>query len=282
MMAIEVEALDSAARLTPQQGGKVSRSEIVFWLNLMLALGSLSLLVGAQSRPNYVSQAQNTSILVLAWLSVFWSTRDLGRQLQADWVDIAFAIAVGVTSLLPDNLMYVSVIAYAVYLIHRYKADAAARNAAMLLLALAANRWLAELVFLAIGSELNSLDAYLVSLTYDSTLYREGPVLVQNSLHGIEIAAECSSFHNISLGILFWAVLVNLGQQSLKRADLLVLMSVVAGLLIVNVLRLHLMTRDFPSYIYWHNDHGKEIYSYIFGAAMIVPPLSRLWFTRDR
>lgn len=255
----------------------VSRSEIIPWLNVILGAGSLSAVLSAEGWSSQVSL-----VLAFAWTVVFL-LRDGpdGKEPAANW-EIALAVIIGLASLLPGMLMYVAVLAYSGYRLLIRDRDPLARSAALLLFAIAGNQLIAPLLILLFGTELNGLDALLVEQTYASGIWREGTVLFRENGHAVEVFSKCSSFNNVSLGLLFWAAATACGGRSFKKTDVLVGLLVAIALCAVNVTRLHLLALDQDRYAYWHYEYGNRIYSYIFGVTMIVPPLLRLWFSRAR
>jgi hypothetical protein len=255
----------------------ISRSEIILWLNIILGASSLTLAFAAEGWPSQVSL-----VLAFAWIALYLLRDGLGsRKPAASW-ELAVAVLILLSSLLPGMLMYVSVLAYSAYLLRINDGNPIARSAALILLAIAGNQLIAPLLILLFGTELSGLDAFLVEHTYASGIRREGTVLLRDNGHAVEVFSKCSSFNNISLGLLFWTAATACGNRSFKKADVLVGLLVAIALFAVNVTRLHLLALDRDQYAYWHYEYGNRIYSYLFGVTMIAPPLMRLWSSRAR
>jgi hypothetical protein len=254
---------------------RMSRSEVILWLNVTLGAGSLSLVIATEGWSSQVSL-----VLAFAWAVMCLLHDGLGGKRPAANREIAFAVIICLSSLLPGMLMYVSVLAYSAYVLFIHDRSPVARRAALLLFAIAGNQLIAPLLILLFGTELNGLDAFLVEKTYASGISRDGTVLFRDNGHAIEVFSQCSSFNNISLGLLFWAAVTAGGGRSFTKADALVGLLVAIALLAVNVARLHLLALDHDRYAYWHYEYGNRIYSYVFGMTMIAPPLLRLWFSR--
>jgi hypothetical protein len=253
----------------------MSRSEVTLWLSVILGAGSLSLALATEGWSSPVSL-----VLAFAWVAMYLLHDGLGgNEPAANW-EIALAAMICLSSLLPGMLMYGSVLAYSAYLLLIHDRSPVVRGAALLLCAMAGNQLVAPVLLLLFGAELNGLDAFLVEQTYASGIWRDGTVLFRDNGHAVEVFSQCSSFNNISLGLLFWAAATAGGSRSFKKADVLVGLLVVIALLAVNVTRLHLLALDHDRYAYWHYEYGNRIYSYVFGATMIAPPLLRLWFSR--
>lgn len=251
---------------------------IILGLNVMLCAGSLLQLYAGTDPGGFSKQA--ALVLVFAWLGVFSLTHHLQHG-QSTGPMGAAALLISLTCLLSGGLLYVSVAAYAACLSYRYPECPAARNAAFLLLAIVANQALAPLVYSLMGNELNTLDAFLVEELFSPGIARDGTTLFRDNGHAIKILPECSSFYNISQGLLFWATTAAIRNRPLGRTDFLVGLSTAALLFGINFTRLYFLSLNHDAYIYWHNEYGRRIYAYIFAAGMVSLPLMRLWFSNE-
>jgi exosortase/archaeosortase family protein len=86
----------------------------------------------------------------------------------------------------------------------------------------------------------------------------------------------CSSFHNVSLAVLVWLSLVKLAGAEVTRSKLGTLGVGIVAIILLNVLRILLMTPSEESYVFWHEGNGAILFSCLTLTAIAFPKIISL------
>ncbi len=89
--------------------------------------------------------------------------------------------------------------------------------------------------------------------------------------HSVFIYGPCSSFHNISLGLLCWVTITKLTRTDWIVKDVLVALAVCAIVILFNGTRLYLMALGPDYFTYWHDGFGQHLFSWatVFGVLLM-------------
>jgi exosortase/archaeosortase family protein len=80
----------------------------------------------------------------------------------------------------------------------------------------------------------------------------------------------CSSFHNISLGLLCWVAITKLRRPDWAPGDAWVAALVVVAVVLLNTGRVYLMALSAEMYDYWHTGFGAHLFALVASAAVIA------------
>jgi exosortase/archaeosortase family protein len=139
-------------------------------------------------------------------------------------------------------------------------AGSAERRMAIVLLALTGTLIWGRLLIRLVAPSLLDLDAAMVG-AISGTGASGNLVGFRGGGHFI-LAPSCSSLHNMSLAVLFWASLGQLLRQPLTRRSLAVCLAGVAAMLAGNLARLATLAL-YPSYYTWlHDGGGAQIFAW--------------------
>ena len=190
----------------------MGRAELFIWLACVL--------VAKQLFPPWVNSASpfidalvaaltnRSAFYYLAWYAVFRLLYESDRTAPSTGVDVVFALVVAALNFLsPTSISSISATAIGVFLLATSQEDRKFQAAAAVLFALAFNGLWGPLVFDFFAFQLLQADATLVggllSLTQSGMSWSQTIVGTLGG-HSVFIYNPCSSFHNISLGLLCW------------------------------------------------------------------------------
>lgn len=260
-------------------GGAISRRELFLWLAALL-LANQILRVQGENPQQYLTDigwvlAGKSVFYFLAWYAVFTLLASSNTSRAVERGEFVFALAIFLFNFLPAySVVWLSATAVAVYLWLRSENDKALAAAAAVLLAIVLNGFWGPHVFDLVAPYLLRADAALVSLVLsvvgDGEVYREESVVGIAGRRGIIVYAPCSSFHNISLGLLCWVAVTKLVRVNWVRGDAAIAALIVATVIILNVGRLTIIASRPEDYEYWHVGSGAEMFVWLTTAAVLA------------
>ncbi|HWB45075.1 MAG TPA: hypothetical protein VG900_06495 [Hyphomicrobiaceae bacterium] len=218
--------------------------------------------------------AAKTMFYYLAWLSVAWLLFDSEDTRPASLSDLTVAAAVGLANMLPSSsLTWLSTTGVAIYLWATSHEDRNQQAAAAVLLAVAANGFWAPRVFDIFAHGLLRLDTALVGSILQATqpgISWHDTIMSAPGGHSILVFGPCSSFHNISLGLLCWIALTKLARTAWVAGDAVVAGLVALVVIGLNTARLYLMALGAEDFQYWHAGFGAEIFAWATTGAVLL------------
>ena len=248
----------------------LGRREVFLWLAFTLLCQQL-FAVPASSFDAYIgavqSQLASKSVFAyVAWYAIFSLIADSTRTSPARSSDIVLAIAVIASGVLTArSAHWLAVTAGALYFMARDRDDIALRAAGAVMLALAFNGFWGPRLFEFFAYYLLQADAALVGAALSATktgiLWSE-TVVGATADHAIIVYGPCSSFHNISLGLLCWVTLTKLARPRWVARDIWVGLAIVAVVIALNASRLYLMSLSVDGFVYWHESTGAQIFAW--------------------
>jgi hypothetical protein len=127
-----------------------------------------------------------------------------------------------------------------------------------------------------------SVDATLVSevlgLIKDGAINHSENVIDIVGGQSLIILPRCSSLSNISYALLCWLTLVRAGRVYWRKTDLYMMPIVIAGVVVINVLRMTLMGINREMYLVLHGALGANVTNTVTLAMAIVAA----WYTLER
>ena len=248
----------------------LGRREMLLWLALAL-LCQQFLAVPSDTLAAYLEGLQShlaakSIFTYIAWFAVLSLIVDSARRAPARASDVVLLLAVIASGVLTArSVPWLAMTAAAAYFMLRDRTDIKLGAAGAVMLALAFNGFWGPRLFEIFAYHLLQADAALVGAALSAT--RSGiqwseTIVGASSDHSIIVYGPCSSFHNISLGLLCWVALTKLARPRWVRADVLVGLAVVATVIALNASRLYLMALGAESFEYWHNGTGQLIFAW--------------------
>lgn len=210
----------------------------------------------------------------LGWYVVFRLLLDSNPVTRATPWDVAFTVLIAGMNFLPTvTAMWTSATVAAIFLLATSTGDRKLQAAAIVLLALSFNgRW-GPLLFDVLAIYVLRADAALVgtalSLTQPGMTWHDTIVGMPNG-HSVFIYSPCSSFHNISLGLLCWVAVTKLVRTAWVRSDILVATGVCVTVIVLNGVRLYLMALSPDYFAYWHDGFGNQMYAWATTLAVLL------------
>jgi hypothetical protein len=259
----------SVAQTAARRSGffSIDRRELFLWLAfLVLANDILFLAARAPGGPLEAfahTLASKNVIQYLAWYAVFSLLLASNGEQSATRLDIALVLSAASLNLLPAHLgVWLSATLAALYLIGRDRDDSNLAGAASVLLALAVNSYWGPRLFDFFAIYLLRADTALVGTVLAATqpgMEWKDTIIGRPGGHSVLVYSPCSSFHNISLGLLCWVSITKVVRSVWVRGDLLVALLVCAAVIALNATRLYLMALSPEHYDYWHGGMGVRL-----------------------
>ena len=86
-----------------------------------------------------------------------------------------------------------------------------------------------------------------------------GTTFIAPDGHTLVLVGACSSFNNVSSAVLACVAVTMLARPEWRRRDLATVAIASVVMILVNSLRICLLTRSDASHLYWHNGMGEQI-----------------------
>ena len=181
-------------------------------------------------------------------------------------VDVTFVILIASLNFLSGNsIVWLSITITGIFLLVMSQGADKLKAAAVVLLALSFNGLWGPLFFDIFAFQLLRADAAIVGVALSATqpnmAWGETIVGMPDG-HSVQIYGPCSSFHNISLGLLCWVSVTKLVRTDWIRSDFLVALFVCAAVILLNGARLYLMALSPDHFAYWHDGFGQQLFAW--------------------
>ena len=182
---------------------------------------------------------------------------DKEQTSRLDWFVIAVCL---VTALLPNyTLARFLVSALGVYLIFSSSVATSGRRAGIIVVALGGALFWGPVMLFAMGHPVLELDAKLTSWLYGFDRVGNTINFTDGTPGGIIIAPGCSSWHGLSLAILFWITIQQWFATTLRAASFLWLALALLATIFVNNLRLAALAAYPEQFEMIHHGYGATI-----------------------
>lgn len=267
---------------TLASAGGLSRREVIFWLALILFANQI-LSHEAPVRETLPALADallsRNVIYYLGWYTVISLLLALPGDQPVSRVDLVVALLVASLNLAPilSSGWLATTVAGTVLLLSSHRSESKLRAAATVLLALAINGYWGPKLFHVFGYHILRADAALVGSVLAATQpgmgWQETVIGVPGG-HTVLIFSPCSSFHNISLGLLCWISVTKMVRTHWVRGDAAVAAAVCAAMIMFNATRLYLMALSPDHYAYWHGGLGEHMVAW---ASTLVVLFISVW-----
>lgn len=267
---------DPSAALAERLGfsGILSRREVFIWALISLAAQSLLLtnflsnflpLSGAADYGS-TALASQSAFQFLAWYAAFQLILESQSSPRASVGDLTIALLACCAALfsLHPLVSGTALMLVGLYLWQTAHGDEKLKSAAVVALALATNLYWAPKIFEFVSLPLLRADAALVGTLvsmFAPDVSWSDTIITFNS-HSIGIYGACSSFHNISLGLLCWITITKLMRSEWVASDFTAGLMVTAAVVILNTGRLALMARGQAEFVYWHDGPGADLFAW--------------------
>jgi len=252
--------------------------ELFLWLALILFANQLfsssTDVVGVFGEQIVQILLSRSIFYYLGWYVVFsqLAASKAGRTVSR--FDIAAVFSVALLNLVPgQGSTWLATTAAALLLYARSQNDTNLRAASVVLFALALNGFWGTKLFDAFAYLLVHVDAALVGLALAFTqpgMEWQGTIVGQPNGHSLIIFGPCSSFHNISLGLLCWVSITKITRPTWIRSDFAVALIICAVVIFLNTSRLYLMALSEDHYAYWHTGPGEQIMASIMTVSVLL------------
>ena len=183
-----------------------------------------------------------------------------------DQIRLLFALSIALLNFFSNySVPWISTTVTGLFLLATSRGDATLKAVAAVLLALSFNGLWGPKFFDFFAFQLLRADAALVgtalSVTQPGLGWHE-TIVGSPDGHRVFIYNPCSSFHNISLGLLCWVALTKLVRTSWVRQDIFVALAVCAVVILFNGSRLYIMALSPDRFTYWHDGFGAQLFAW--------------------
>jgi hypothetical protein len=214
----------------------------------------------------------------MAWyviLRLVWSSGYVTAARLRDFVVIA---AFCLVLFAPTNrATWVAAGGIAIYWCMFNGGDFKVRAAGILLAALSFQEFWGHLLFDLVALPLLRVETAVVGtmlqVVRPGTVWQDNIITGPNGF-GIVLYTGCSSFHNLSLGMLCWLTVSRYCNENRHIRDLWIGSVIIVTVIFLNQIRLILMAQDMDLFNYWHESAGAEIFS--IGASLTILLISLL------
>jgi hypothetical protein len=256
----------------------IDRRELFLWLALLLLANDI-LFVAARAPGGPLEAfahtlASKNIFHYLAWYAVFSLLLTGNGERAPDTLDIVLVLSVASLNLLPAHTgVWLSMTLAGLYVLVRHRDDNGLAAAAAVLLALAVNGYWGPRFLDYFAYYLLRADAALVgtvlSITQPGIEWKD-TIIGWPGGHNLFIYSPCSSFHNISLGLLCWVSITKLVRTTWVWGDVVAALLVCAAVIGLNATRLYLMALNPGYFEYWHLGMGEQIVAWSTTAIVLV------------
>jgi exosortase/archaeosortase family protein len=273
--------LNLSVSATAVQG--LSRREAFLWPTVCLLANQAVQLVDTGSFGAFVESLAGQNLIY--WLACYAAIYRLhvsdpaARPSRIDgWLVGAICIAILLMSFLPYRFatgLLASITAG--YFIAAADRDRNIRAAGIVLLALSTQLVWGPILFQLFTPEVLRADGFLVgeilSWLRPDIVWRETTFMTPGG-HAVALVGGCSSFNNLSTAVLACVAITMLTRTEWVRRDLASLALVCVIMILLNTVRICLLAWDKPTYAYWHNGDGVQI----FGIGQTLLVLLMAWW----
>jgi hypothetical protein len=271
----------------------MSRKELFAWIWTALLANYAVCILRSDSLEAFVtSLLLINAIVILAWFVVFKRFAASSANARVTSADVIFAAAFALlfcaTTLFETRRFAVGLLATfaGLYTVMKSDGDNDLKASGAVLLALAANMTWAPIVFQYFGPDLVKADAALVG----NILSKTNPAILWTDTtfrgaegHRMILVGACSSFHNMSFGLLACISIAMFARNTFVWRDAVVVLIGSIVMVALNAIRLSVLATSAPAYAYWHDGAGAEIHSAIATVCIIVVGLwGTAWASNTR
>lgn len=258
--------------------GTFSRREFLLWLACIVFANQLLFVPtgdpGTQL-PSFANLLLSKSVFYyLGWYVVCIRLLESKADQPASIYDVALGLFLAAVNLLPGTAStWLAATGVALFLFFNSRSDDHVRAAAVVLFAMCVNGYWGPKIFDVFAYYLLRADAALVGSVLHLTQPGMGwhdTIIGQVGGHSVLIFGPCSSFHNISLGLLCWVSIVKLTRTSWVRTDFIAAFAIVCTVILFNAVRLYLMALSSEHYEYWHRGPGEQIVAWATTLAVLA------------
>jgi hypothetical protein len=254
----------------------VSRRELFLWATACLAgyaliAGNFDLIGGVEGEPETVGA--KSVFQFVAWYASIQLLFESETEARAVPADLAVALVACFAPVLiwTPFVTGTALTAVGLYLWATSSGDSKLKAAAVILVALSVNIYWAPKIFEIVSLPLLRADAAfvaaLLSLSVPDVAWSD--TIITSAGHSIGLYGPCSSFHNISLGLLCWITVTKLIRSEWMASDLMFALAITLAVLVLNTARLALMAHGQATFDFWHDGMGGVVFAWFTTATVV-------------
>ena len=268
----------------------ISRRELFVWLVILLVANQLLRLNAASAaglaEALFDGVLNKSAIYYLGWYAALQLLLDDRSEAPPTKYDVAFVLSITLFNFLSAfSVPWLSATATGTYLLATSGGNTRLNAAAAVLLALAFNGFWGPKLFDFFAIYLLRADAALVGTALSVTqpgMSWDDTIVGTSEGHRVLIFGPCSSFHNISLGLLCWVAISRLVRQVWRWQDLVIGLVVCIAVVLLNGSRLYLMALNPEYFGYWHHEFGATIFTWVTTFTILLISLWGVYRTERR
>jgi exosortase/archaeosortase family protein len=176
----------------------------------------------------------------------------------------------------PQNIPFLGVTIAGLYFNWR-QPNRALRSIGQVWVALSVCEAWSGVFFKLVATPVLSIEAFLVvkvGQLLGFGLSLDGVLIRSPNDWDLYLLEACSSFHNLCLAFLVWFSLLKISNARTDIDKFLALLLSAVTIVVLNTIRVLLMTRSEDMYLFWHQGNGQIVYSTLALAAAALPTLA--------
>jgi hypothetical protein len=261
----------------PTEAGRawaLSTRELAAWVCGLFALARLADLVGPHGGGLGRSLEMTDAIGLTSWgcAAVLLWRDTAATAVRRGQLLITLAL-LAVAALAPGRVGYILLAASGLMLAFGPNWSSNERRVGAILFATGLQRVMAKILAVLFGDFILRLDTALAGMVMQLIVpgvQWSGHTIKPPDGVGIQIYMGCSSFANLSLVCLCYTSLSALDGGRLRGRNMLAASGVCAVIVALNTVRLLLMARSLPMFVYWHTGFGSQIFAVVMSVAAVV------------
>jgi hypothetical protein len=213
---------------------------------------------------------------LVIWAVATWCFYTLVRtenSVVAQPLDLPAIGVAGTLVLIPSAMTsWIACFVISLWAFYRLKDCAVLKSVCLIFAALAMRVPITTLTLDTVSEEFLTVDAFLVQLALMLTpleTHQIGNIIVGMDGHKLAVMTGCSSFTNVSMALLAWFAITQATCHQISRRSALAGFGVAIAVVLLNVVRLSLMSVNAELYTYIHDGDGV----YAFEMSLVIATL---------
>lgn len=214
---------------------------------------------------------------LVIWIITIWSLVTLCRtniSTSFTRIDGTLFTVVALMLLVPSaTLAWFACAILALWGYYRTPGNPVARSVLLIFIAMAARSPITTLLLSTSAQTFLHIDTWLVTAVLAPTsieVLQVGNIIIGEDGHKLAVMTGCSSFTNVSIGLLVWFAISQATEHRISSRAALAGCAVTVAIIAINAGRLGLMAINEELYVFFHDEYGKDLFELLLAAATLT------------